>query len=128
MIVAMEVNQIEEKDKVEVLMKYLRGLLKESISHDIKVKNIEEAFKILTKAFGNPSGVWEWIQKEFHSKCSNPKGWAAKGSFERRQPTFKTLEFLKRALQYSIKYKDLPNEILSKKTIHAFTESSQKSS
>ena len=53
MIKAMEGNQIAEKDKVKVLWKHLRGSPKESISNDIKVKNIEEAFKILTKAFGS---------------------------------------------------------------------------
>ena len=48
-IKAMEGNQIAEKDKVEVLRKHLRGSPRESISDDVKVKNIE--------AFGNPSGV-----------------------------------------------------------------------
>ena len=61
MIEAMEGNQIAEKDKVEVLRKHLRGSPRQSISDDVNVKNIEEAFKILTKAFGNPSGVWESI-------------------------------------------------------------------
>ena len=97
MIKAIKVNQIAEKDKVEVLRKHLRGSPRESISDDVKVKNIE-AFKVLMNAFGNPNGVWESIRKEFQSKCSNPKGWAAKGSFKRRQLTFKTLEFLKRTL------------------------------
>ena len=89
------------------------------MSDDVEIKNIEEAFKILIKAFGKPRGVWESIRKEFQNECSNPKGWPAKGSFERHQLTFKMFELLKRALQYSIEYEDLSNEILSRKTIHA---------
>ena len=49
----MEVNQIAEKDKVEVLRKYLRGFPKESIDDDVNFKTITEAFEILFKAFRN---------------------------------------------------------------------------
>ena len=59
MIEAIEENQIAEKDKIEVLRKHLKGFPKESISDDVKVKNIEQAFNILIKAFGNPSGARE---------------------------------------------------------------------
>ena len=61
MIEAMEVYQIAEKDKIEVLRNHLRSPPKESIRDDIKVKNIEEAFKVLIEAFGNPNGTSESI-------------------------------------------------------------------
>ena len=117
MIEAMEANQIAEKDKIEVLRKHLKGFPKDSISDDVNVKNVTEAFEILIKAFGNPSATWESIQKDFLNKCSNPSGWQLKGSYVRRQLVFKTADFLKKALQYSIDFKELSNEILSKRTI-----------
>ena len=61
MIEAMEANQIAEKDKIEVLRKHLKGFPKDSISDDVNVKNVTEAFEILIKAFGNPSATWEAI-------------------------------------------------------------------
>ena len=50
----MEINKIAEKDKVEVLMKYLKGFPKESINNYVNIKTITEAFKTLIKTFGNP--------------------------------------------------------------------------
>ena len=117
MIEAMESNQIAEKDKVEVLRKHLKGFPKESVSDDVNVKTVTEAFAILIKAFGNPSATWESILKEFSTKCSNPSGWQLKGSYVRRQLVFKTTDFLKKALQYSTDFPELSTEILSKRTI-----------
>ena len=42
MIYALEGNQIAEKDKVEVLRKYLRGSPKEAIGDDVHIKNMED--------------------------------------------------------------------------------------
>ena len=55
MIEAMEANQIAEKDKIEVLRKHLKGFRKDSISDDVNIKNVGEAFDILIEASGNPS-------------------------------------------------------------------------
>ena len=68
MIKAMEGNQIAEKDRIEILMQHLKGFPKDSISDDVNVKNVGQAFNILIKAFGNPSATWESIQ-EFLNKC-----------------------------------------------------------
>ena len=114
MIDTMEGNQIAEKDKVEVLRKHLRGSLKEVIGDDVNVKNINEAFKILTKAFGNPHTMWELVQKDFLNKCSNQSGWQVKGSHARCQLVFKTSDCLKKALQYLVNFKELSSKILSR--------------
>ena len=107
MIEVMEANQIAGKDKIEILKKHLKGFPKDSISDDFNVKNVGEAFNILIRAFGNPSTTWEWIKKEFLNKFSNPSGWQSKGSHVRHQLVFKTADFLKKALQYSICFEDL---------------------
>ena len=41
----------------------------------------------------------------------NTKGWSAYGSFERRQLTFRTVEFLRKALSYAEEFPQLSNEI-----------------
>ena len=98
MLEALKTNQIPEKDKVKVLKKYLRG---DSIGNYVTVKTIDKAFAILTRAFGNPRETWSSILNDFKKKCMNAKGWSAYGSFERHQLTFRTVEFLRKALSYS---------------------------
>ena len=61
--------------------------------------------------------MWELIQKDLLNKCSNSSGWQSKGSYVRCQLVFKTSDFLKKALQYSIDFEELSNKILSKRTI-----------
>ena len=75
MLDALDSNQIPERDKVEVLRKHLKGAPRESVGDDASIKTIEEAFKTLLKAFGNPQETWTSIVKEFKMKCDNPKGW-----------------------------------------------------
>ena len=50
MLDALATNQIPERDKVEVLRKYLRGAPRESIGDDTTVKSVNEAFTILFEA------------------------------------------------------------------------------
>ena len=47
MLDALATNQIPERDKVEVLRKYLRGAPRDSIGDDTTVKSVDEAFAIL---------------------------------------------------------------------------------
>ena len=52
-------------------------------------------------------------------KFSDPEGGKSRVCATRWQLVFKTPDFLKKALQYSINFKELPNEILSKRRILA---------
>ena len=49
----------------------------------------------------------------------NTKGWSAYGSYERRQLTFKTEEFLRQALSYAEEFLRLSNEIFHPNTVYA---------
>ena len=49
----------------------------------------------------------------------NTKGWNAYGSFERCQLTFRTLEFLRKALSYAEEFLHLSNEIFHPNTVDA---------
>ena len=68
MLDALATNQIPERDKVEVLRKYLRGAPRESISDDTTVKSVNEAFTILIEAFGNPRETLCSILNDFKKK------------------------------------------------------------
>ena len=54
MLHSLATNQIPERDKVEVLRKYLKGAPRNSIGDDTIVKSVIDAFAILIRAFGNP--------------------------------------------------------------------------
>ena len=47
MLHTLATNQIPERDKVEVLRKYLKGAPRDSIGDDTIVKSIDDAFLIL---------------------------------------------------------------------------------
>ena len=49
----------------------------------------------------------------------NAKGWSAYGSYERRQLTFRTVEFLRKALSYAEEFLQLSNEIFHPNTVNA---------
>ena len=89
MLHALATNQIPERDKVEVLRKYLKGAPRDSIGDDTIVKSVDDAFAILIQAFGNPRETWLLILNEFKKKCMNVKGWNAYGSYERHHLTLK---------------------------------------
>merc|ERR1712240_716463 len=117
MLHALATNQIPERDKVKVLRKYLKGAPIDSIGDDTIIKSVDEAFAILIQAFGNPRETWLSILNEFKKKCMNVKGWNAYGSYERRHLTFKTVEFLKKALSYTEEFLQLSEEIFTPSTI-----------
>merc|ERR1712059_14396 len=80
------------------------------------------AFSIRTpiiKAFGNPRETWASILNDFKYRCTNAKGWSTYGSYERRQLTFRTVEFLRKALCYAEEFPQLSNEIFHTSTIDA---------
>ena len=119
MLDALATNQIPERDKVEVLRKYLKGAPRESIGDDTTVKSVDEAFAILIQAFGNPRETWSSILNDFKKKFMNAKGWNAYRSFERCQLTFRTVEFLRKALSYAEEFPQLSNEIFHPNTVDA---------
>ena len=49
----------------------------------------------------------------------NVKGWNAYGSYERRQLTFKTIDFLRKALSYAEEFLQLSEEIFHPSTAAA---------
>ena len=75
MLDALETNQIPERNKVEVLRKHLKGAPRESIGDDTTVKSVNEAFRFLIEAFGNPREMWSSILNNFKRKCTNARGW-----------------------------------------------------
>ena len=52
----------------------------------------------------------------------NTKGWSAYGSYERRQLTFRTVEFLRQALGYAEEFPKLSNEIFHTNTVDSVIE------
>merc|ERR1712240_747275 len=71
MLHALATNQIPERDKVEVLRKYLKGAPRDSIGDDTIVKSVDDAFTILIRAFGKPRETWLSILNEFKKRCIN---------------------------------------------------------
>merc|ERR1712240_728449 len=119
MLHALATNQIPERDKVKVLRKYLKGAHRDSIGDDTIVKSVDEAFAILIRAFSNPRETWLSILNDFKKKCMNIKGWNVYGSYERRQLTFRTIEFLRKALSYAEEFPQLSDEIFHPSTVDA---------
>ena len=111
--------QLQTRDKAKVLRKYLKGAPRESVGDDTIVKSVDEAFAILIQAFGNPRETWYSILNDFKKKCMNIKGWNAYGLFERHQLTFRTVEFLRKALSYAEEFPQLSNEIFHPNTVDA---------
>merc|ERR1712082_154827 len=97
MLDALKTNQIPEKDKVKVLRKYLKGAPRESVGENTTVKSVDEAFAIL---IGNPREMWSSILNDFKKKCTNAKCWSIYGMYKRCKLTFRTVEFLRKALSY----------------------------
>ena len=91
----------------------MKGAPRDSIGDDTTVKSVDEAFAILIQAFGNPRETWSSILNDFKKKCMNIKGWNAYGSYDRRQLTFRTVEFLRKALSYAEEFPQLSEEIFT---------------
>ena len=75
MLDALETNQIPERNKVKVLRKHLKGAPRESIGDDTTVKSVNEAFRFLIEAFGNPREIWSSIMNDFKRKYTNTRVW-----------------------------------------------------
>ena len=114
---AIQANQIREKDKPDIVRKYLKGFAKE-ITGDTH-KTFEGIMKVLIDTFGAPFNTWETRMENFKRKCTNPKGWSNIGSQERLGLVAKTCEFLREAEQLASDYKELETDIYSKGTIDA---------
>ena len=78
MLEAIITNQIREKDKVEVLCKYLKGQARELIGEHYT--SLDTAFDALLKHYGVAKKTWESKVKNFLLKCKKPRDWNDKTS------------------------------------------------
>ena len=114
---AIQANQIREKDRPDIVRKYLKGFAKDVTGDNHKT--FDEVIKSLVYTFGNPSNTWDTRMENFTRKCTNPKGWSSTGSHERLSLIARTCEFLREAEQLACDYKELESTVYSKATIDA---------
>ena len=114
---AIQANQIREKDKPDIVRKYLKGFAKEVTGDNHKT--FDDLIKYLIKTFGNPDNTWSTRLENFVRKCTNPKGWSSIGSHEILGLVARTCEFLREAEQLASDYKEMESTVYSKGTIDA---------
>ena len=115
-------NQVRERDKLEVLRKYLRGDPRNIVGDDVKTKTIDQAFKKLVDEYGIPSRTWTVIIEDFKLKCKNPKGWSELGSMVRKDLFGRTLDYIEKAISYSKEYNQLSHIIEHPTTTEALVQ------
>ena len=115
---AIEANQVREKDKVEVLRKYLTGDAKAIIGDHYKT--FKEAIDRLIETYGSSIKVWEGVKETFVKTCKEPKHWNKDGSKEKLRVVNTALEFLREADSLATDYPDqLKNTIYSVYTLES---------
>ena len=113
MLEALTTNQVREKDKVEVLRKYLGGDAKKFIGEHYE--NIGKAFEALLDHFGLAKTTWKFKLNEFLMKNNNPPAWSSHGK-ERVLIIASVLEFIREAEKIAVDHKDLKKTIISDET------------
>ena len=113
MLEALTTNQVREKDKVEVLRKYLAGDAKKFIGEHYE--NIDKAFEALLDHFGLAKTTWKFKLNDFIEKNKNPTAWKSHGK-ERVLIIASILEFIREAEKIASDHKDLKKIIISDET------------
>ena len=78
--------------------------------------------KSINEVFGDPNEMWSWILNNFKRKCTNARAWNAFGSYNRRLLTFRTVNFLKKALYYTEEFLQLSSIIFPSSTLNTVIE------
>ena len=115
---AFDSNQVSEKERVDILKKYLGGAAKNLVGDS--QKTVAEAEKSLRARYGSPRNIWKGNIESFKKRCYNPKAWSSRGSSARCNVIAQTITFLNDAKQLAEDYEELKSEVYSEKTIGVF--------
>ena len=114
MLEAITTNQIREKDKVEVLRKYLKSGARTMVGDHCE--SIDKAFEALLNHYGLARKTWNAKVKMFLEVCKKPTDWVARGTKARRTVLTKTCDFIRAAEKLSKDHTDLKGTIISHAT------------
>lgn len=113
---ALTTNQIREKDKVDVLRKYLGGHAKTVIGDHYKT--FKEATDRLLDHFGSPMNIWEGIKERLVRSCKKAQDWMKDGTKEKVSILAVALEFFREAEYLATEYSnELSSTIYSAPTV-----------
>ena len=115
---AFESNQVSEKDRVGILMKYLGGSAKSLITNSDKT--LAEAEASLIARYGSAETIWKGILETFKRKCNNPKVWSSYGSAARCDIIAHAIKFLDDAKLLAEDYSELKTAVYSEQTVGVF--------
>ena len=112
---ALEANHVRASDEVETLLKYLGGDAKAAVGKN--TPSLEEAFRLLTNAYGNPHLIWKKYKEDIKKALGKYSSWGKSCSVERRNALTKMIDFINEARTLAKEYRILKNEIMSESTI-----------
>ena len=115
LVEAITANQVREKDKIDILRKYLKGKAKKMIGEHYET--FDKALEALLSHFGLAKKTWENKLKEFVKDCQKPLHWLAYGTNDRLTVIGSTCQFLREAEKLAKDHDDLKNTIISHTTI-----------
>ena len=111
---AFTANQISEKDRVDILKKYLKGFPRTLINESHKT--FDQAKVVLLDTYGSPHATWKAKLEAFRKKCDNPKGWSSHGQKVQHELIATTCNFLAEAKQFAEDHKEMAETINSEWT------------
>ena len=118
MMDAITSNQVREKDKVEVLRKYLQGDAKQFIGENFD--SIDKAFEALLEHYGLARRTWDCKLRDFLKLVDKPQVWTSVGSRERLRLLTKFQEFIREAEKLASDHPDMKSTIISHETVAKF--------
>ena len=110
---ALAVNQVSEKQKIEVLKKHLRGIAFENTGDHYATFDL--AIKALVDKFGKPELTWGKMVEDFVKRCDNAKLWK-QGSYDGVTVTSLIIEFLNMADKLAKDHVELESYIYGPET------------
>ena len=113
-------NQISEKDRVDILKKYLKGFPKTLINESHKT--FDQAKVVLLDTYGSPHATWKAKLDAFRKKCDNPKGWSSHGQKVQHELIATTCNFLAEAKLFAEDHKEMAETINSEWTANTVIE------
>ena len=107
---------VKEIDKVEVLMKYLKGRARQLMGDHYE--DLTTAMNALVSYFNNPNEIWEKSIEKFERKFSNVEDtWGMLGTQHRVLAIARIIEFINEGEIFANKFSNLESEVYSRKTV-----------
>ena len=107
---------VKEVDKVEVLMKYLKGRAKQLMGDHYE--DLATAMDALVSYFNNPNEIWEKSIEKLEKKFSNvEEAWGDLGNQQRVLAIARIIEFVNEGEILAKKFPNLESEVYSRKTV-----------